>query len=336
MRTLVTGASGFAGSHLCEYLLEQAGWEVYALCYAACSTENLDPVREHLTLLSGDLMDREWTVRTLAEVRPEAIYHLAGLSSPAASFADPAGTLSNNIIAQVHLFQGVLQAGIDPVIVIIGSGEEYGLVRPEEVPVNEDTPLRPANPYAVSKVAQDFLALQYHYSHGLRTVRLRPFNHIGPRQAPGFVTADFAGQLAEIEAGKREPVLRVGNLSARRDFTDVRDMVRGYFLAATHGEAGQVYNLGSGVGHSIAEILETLLGLCHVVVRVETDPGRMRPSDLPVLICDSSRFRRQTGWEARIPLEQTLRDILDYWRERVTGGRKQGQSPGNGIRRSAR
>lgn len=318
MRALVTGASGFAGSHLCEYLLEQPGQEVFALCYAACSTENLDTVRERITVLSGDLMDGEWAAHMVAEVRPEAIYHLAGLSSPAASFRDPAGTLSNNIIAQVNLFQAVLQAGLDPVIVVIGSGEEYGLVRAEDVPVDEDTPLRPANPYAVSKVAQDFLALQYHYSHHLRTVRLRPFNHIGPRQALGFVTADFAWQLAQIEAGRRPPVIQVGNLSAQRDFTDVRDMVRAYFLAATHGEAGQVYNIGSDVGRCIEDILRTLIGLCRVPVQVEIDPQRLRPSDVPVLICNSTRFRQETGWEPRIPLEQTLADILDYWRKRIS------------------
>ena len=159
MRALVTGASGFAGSHLCEHLLEQPGWDVYAVCLSGCSTENLDPVRERLTMLSGDLLDPQWTAQIVAEVRPEAIFHLAALASPAASFADPWNTLSNNIAVQVHLFQAILQAHLDPVVLVAGSGEEYGMVRPEDVPVDEDTPLRPANPYAVSKVTQDFLAL---------------------------------------------------------------------------------------------------------------------------------------------------------------------------------
>jgi GDP-4-dehydro-6-deoxy-D-mannose reductase len=315
VRALVTGASGFAGSHLCEHLLAQPGWEVYAVCLAACSTENLDAVRERLTMLSGDLLDPQWAAQIVADVRPDAIFHLAALASPAASFADPASTLTNNILVQTHLFQAILQAGVDPVILVVGSGEEYGMVRPEDVPVDEDTPLRPANPYAVSKLTQDFLALQYHISHQLRTVRVRPFNHIGPRQALGFVTSDFSHQIAEIEAGRRPPVVRVGNLTAQRDFTDVRDMVRAYFLATTRGEPGQVYNLGSDTAHSIESILRTLLSYSTAEIRVETDPQRMRPSDVPVLICDSTRFRQRTGWETCIPLEQSLHDILDYWRK---------------------
>jgi GDP-4-dehydro-6-deoxy-D-mannose reductase len=314
MRALVTGASGFAGSHLCEYLLAQPGWEVYAVCLAACSTENLDPVRERLTILSGDLLDAQWATQIVGQVRPEAVFHLAALSSPQASFVDPWSTLSNNIAVQIHLFQAFRQAEIDPAVLVVASGEEYGMVRPEDVPVDEDTPLRPANPYAVSKVTQDYLALQYHISYGLRAVRVRPFNHIGPRQALGFVTSDFAHQIAEIEAGRQPPVVRVGNLTAQRDFTDVRDMVRAYFLALTQGEAGAVYNIGSDTAHSIEEILHTLLNLSTVEIRVETDPARMRPSDVPLLVCDSRRFRRRTGWAPRIPLEQSLRDILDYWR----------------------
>ncbi len=319
MRVLVTGASGFAGSHLCEHLLAQ-GDEVFALCFGG-STENLQFVRERLTMFSGDLLDREWTVRVVAEVRPEAVYHLAGRASPGASFADPVGTLTNNVVAQVHLFQAILEAGLDPVVLVIGSSEEYGMVRPEEVPIDEDTPLRPANPYAVSKVAQDFLGLQYFLSHRLRVVRVRPFNHIGPRQALGFVAADFAHQIASIEAGLQPSVIRVGNLGASRDFTDVRDMVRAYALAVAHGEPGEVYNIGSDEGHTIAEILEIFLGLGRVEVRVETDPSRLRSADIPVLVCDSRRFRRRTGWQPRIPLEQTLRDTLDDWRKRVEMGR---------------
>jgi len=317
VRAFITGASGFAGSHLCEHLLAQPGWELFALCFSGCSTENLDPLHDRITMLPGDLLDAEWVYRTIAEVRPEVVFHLAALSSPSASFADPAGTLTNNIVSQANLFQAILLAGLNPVVLIIGSGEEYGMIRPNEVPVNEDTPLRPANPYAVSKVAQDFLALQYFLSHGLRAVRVRPFNHIGPRQALGFVTADFAHQIATAEAGLQPPVIRVGNLSAKRDFTDVRDMVRAYLLAATRGEPGQVYNIGSGAAHSIDEILQNLIGFSQVPLRVETDPQRMRPSDVPVLVCDSTRFHQRTGWEPRMALARSLRDILDYWRQRV-------------------
>ncbi len=317
MRALVTGASGFAGSHLCEYLLTQPGWEVYALSFPGWPTTHLDPIRAQIVLLSGDLMVADWVERTVAETRPDVVFHLAAQSSPSASLVDPAGTLVNNVVAQVNLFQAILKAGLDPVVLVVGSGDEYGLVRPDEVPVDEDTPLRPANPYAVSKIAQDFLGLQYFLSHRLRAVRVRPFNHIGPRQAPVFVTADWAQQIAEIEAGLRPPIVQVGNLQARRDFTDVRDMVRAYYLAVTLGEPGEVYNLGSGKAYAVEEVLQTLLALSCVPVKVEVDPRRLRPSDIPVIACDSTRFRRRTGWEPRIPLEQSLRDILDYWRGQV-------------------
>lgn len=327
MRALVTGASGFAGSHLCEYLLTQPGWEVYALSFPGWPTTHLEPIRAQIVLLSGDLMVAEWVERTLAEIRPDVVFHLAAQSSPSASLVDPAGTLVNNIVAQVNLFQAILKARLDPVVLVVGSGDEYGLVRPDEVPVDEDTPLRPANPYAVSKIAQDFLGLQYFLSHRLRAVRVRPFNHIGPRQAPVFVTADWAQQIAEIEAGLRPPIVRVGNLQARRDFTDVRDMVRAYHLAVTLGEPGEVYNLGSGRAYPVREVLNALLAMSRVPVQVEVDPQRLRPSDIPVIACDSTRFRRRTGWEPRIPLEDSLRDILDYWRGQVrarSGARSEG------------
>jgi GDP-4-dehydro-6-deoxy-D-mannose reductase len=317
LRALITGSAGFVGSHLCEYLVQETDWEIWSVCFHSCSTEHLDPIRDRITLFQGDLMDNDWVDQVVASVRPEVVFHLAALSSAASSFVDPARTLSNNILAQVHLFQAILQARVDPIVLVVGSGEEYGMVKPEEIPVNEDTPLRPANPYAVSKVAQDLLALQFFFSHGLRTVRVRPFNHIGPRQAPGFVTVDFARQVAEIEAGQRPALVQVGNLNARRDFTDVRDVVRAYYLAVTQGKPGEVYNIGSGKAHSIEDILQKLVGLIEIPVKVEVDPKRLRPIDVPVIACDCTRFREHTGWEPDIPIEQSLQDILNYWRDRV-------------------
>jgi GDP-4-dehydro-6-deoxy-D-mannose reductase len=204
---------------------------------------------------------------------------------------------------------------------VTGSSEQYGLVRPEDIPINEDTPFRPNNPYAVSKIAQDALALQYFLSYGQQTIRVRPFNHIGPGQTEHFVTAAFARQVALIEAGQQEPVIYVGNLQADRDFTDVRDMVRAYLLAVTRGEPGEVYNIGSGRGRPIQWVLDTLVAMSTVEVEVREDPARMRPSDIPSLVCDPSRFHTRTGWRPEIPLEQTLRDILDYWREHVRSSR---------------
>ena len=202
-------------------------------------------------------------------------------------------------------------------VLVIGSSDEYGLVTPDDLPVAETTPLRPNNPYAVSKIAQDYLGYQYFLSHRLPVIRLRPFNHTGPRQSTGFVVPDFAKQIAEVEAGLRPPVLRVGSLAARRDFTDVRDIVRGYEMVARLGEPGEVYNLGSGRAYAIEDILAMLLEMSRVPVRVERDPGRFRPSDIPAVVSDCTKVRERTGWAPKMPISQTLREVLEYWRPRV-------------------
>jgi len=193
-------------------------------------------------------------------------------------------------------------------------------VRPDELPIAEDTPLRPLNPYAVSKIAQEMLGLQYHLAHGLPVVMVRPFNHIGPRQRLGFVAPDFAHQVAEAEAGLREPVVEVGNLDVSRDFSDVRDIVRGYYLAITQGEPGEVYNLGSERAHSVRELLELLMAASRVKLEVRQDPLRLRPAEVPIMVSDCRKFRQRTGWQATIPFEQSVRDVLDYWRQRVREG----------------
>ena len=211
----------------------------------------------------------------------------------------------------------MLDLKLDPKIQVAGSSEEYGQVYPDEIPMKETNPLRPLSPYAVSKVAQDLLAYQYHKSYGLRTVRTRGFNHTGPRRGDVFVTSNFAKQIAEIEKGKRPPVLSVGNLDARRDFTDVRDVVRAYWLAAEKGEDGEAYNIGSGKAMAMKEMLDKLLALTKVDVKIQVDPARLRPSDVPILLSDSSKFMTLTGWKPRIPLDRTFKDLLDYWRERV-------------------
>jgi GDP-4-dehydro-6-deoxy-D-mannose reductase len=211
----------------------------------------------------------------------------------------------------------LVKLGAKPRVLVVGSNEEYGLVRPEDLPLNENSPLRTNNPYAVSKVAQDWLGLAYFLSHRIPVVRLRPFNHIGPRQSENFVVPAFARQIAMIEAGQQESVIRVGNLTARRDFTDVRDMVQAYCLAVVKGQPGEVYNIGSGRSHAIHEILDILISYSRVSVRIEQDPARMRPSDTPEIRCDARKFYQATGWQPTIPLEQTLQDVLDDWRARL-------------------
>jgi GDP-4-dehydro-6-deoxy-D-mannose reductase len=226
-----------------------------------------------------------------------------------------------NVTGQTNLFEAIRILGLDPVVQIACSSEQYGLVLPDEVPIKETNPLRPLSPYAVSKVAQDYLGYQYHRSYGLKVIRTRGFNHTGPRRGHVFVTSNFCSQVAAIELGLQEPVIRVGNIEAIRDFTDVRDMVRAYWLAVTRAKHGEVYNIASGKGIRIREMLDLVLSCSRVEVEVEVDRDRLRPSDVEILIGDSSKFRADTGWEPRIPFEQTVRDLLDYWR-RTLAARK--------------
>ena len=318
MRVLITGITGFAGSHLADFLLaEQPEVEIHGLCRWRSRRENIAHLGERIHLIEGDLRDEASLRRVMAEVRPEVIFHLAAQSFVPTSWRAPTETLTTNIAGQSNLFEAVRAEGIDPVIQIAGSSEEYGLVLPDEVPIRESNPLRPLSPYAVSKVAQDMLAYQYFRSYGMKTVRTRGFNHTGPRRGDVFVSSNFAKQIASIEAGLQEPVIRVGNLDAERDFTDVRDMVRAYWLAVTKATPGEVYNLGSGRKITIRALLDLLLSMSEAEVTVEIDPDRLRPSDVEVLLADSSKFRRETGWEPIIPLETTLSDLLDFWRRRV-------------------
>jgi len=314
LRALITGVGGFAGSHLSDYLLNQTDWQVVGCVLPGWDCSHLD---RRVTCLEMDLRDREAVRAMLEQVTPDVIFHLAAQAFVPVSWQDPWDTLENNIRAEANILDGLVKLGAKPGVMVVGSNEEYGLVRPDELPLREDSPLRPNSPYAVSKVAQDFLGLSYFLSHGLPVVRVRPFNHIGPRQAEGFVAPAFAKQIALIEAGQQEPVIRVGNLDVQRDFSDVRDVVRAYHLAVTRGQPGQVYNIGSGQPRAVKALLETLLSLSAMPIRVEIDPARMRPSDTPVAYCDASKLRAATGWEPRVPFEQTLRDVLDDWRVRI-------------------
>lgn len=315
MRALITGIGGFAGSHLADFLLTETGWQINGCVLNECDTPAF--LQDRISCHIVDLCDAEAVRRMLDEVAPGVIFHLAALARVDNSWRTPWPVLQNNIQGQLNLLQALLDLGATPRMLIVGSNEEYGLVRAEELPLTEDTPLRPNSPYGVSKVAQDMLGLQYFLSHQLPLIRVRPFNHIGPRQASGFVAPDFALQIAQAEVGERPPRITVGNLKVQRDFTDVRDMVRAYYLAITLGVPGDVYNIGSGQSHSISELLEVLLSYSRVDITVETDPERLRPSDVPVVRCDASKFRGLTGWEPTIPFESSLRDVLDYWRRQV-------------------
>ncbi len=312
LKALITGISGFVGSHLAEYLLETTDWQVAGTVFGPY--DNIAGLYSRLELYPAELSHLEVMTFILEQARPDAIFHLAAQPLVSASRHDPWGTLETNIRVQLNVLEGVARVRPDCRVLVVGSSEEYGPISPSDLPVDEDTPLRPASAYALSKVAQDLMGLQYYLTHRLHVVRVRPFNHIGPRQRTGFVAPDLASQIAAAEAGLQPPVIEVGNLAVRRDFSDVRDVVRAYVMLITHGEPGQVYNVGSGRSHSIQELLDTLLAMSRVPIQVQQDPARMRPSDVPDLVCDNRRIREQIGWQPTIPFEQSLRDILDYWR----------------------
>ncbi|OFW60324.1 MAG: GDP-mannose 4,6-dehydratase [Candidatus Solincola sediminis] len=317
MRILITGITGFVGSHLAEYALAKGDVEVFGTVRWRSRLDNVEHIENDITMLDCDLRDNVAARRVLQEVRPDYIFHLAAQSFVPTSWIAPAETLSTNITAQLNLLEGIRELGLDSRIQVAGSSEEYGLVFEHEAPIKEDNPLRPLSPYAVSKVAQDFLAYQYHKSYGIFAVRTRAFNHTGPRRGHVFVTSNFSRQVAQIEKGKKEPVIEVGNLEARRDFSDVRDIVRGYWLALEKGEPGEVYNIGSGKAITIQELLDLILSLSNIDIEVRQMPERMRPSDVELLVTDYSKFNRATGWKPEIPLEKTIEDLLNYWRERV-------------------
>jgi len=317
MRVLITGVTGFVGSHFAEFLLEQGGMEIFGIQRWRSKTENVDHLKDRIRMYECDIRDASSVHEAIQEIRPERIFHLAAQSFVPASWRAPAETLTTNIIGQLNIFEAVRKLDFDVRIHVAGSSEEYGFVQENELPIKETNPLRPLSPYAVSKVTQDLLGYQYAKSYNLYIVRTRAFNHTGPRRGEVFATSNFAKQIALIEAGLQEPVMKVGSLKGRRDFSDVRDVVRAYWLALQHGEPGEVYNICSGHAVSIQEVLDRFLGMTDRKVEVVQDPSRLRPSDVPVLQGDCSKLRERTGWAPRIPLEQTLSDLLGYWRARI-------------------
>ena len=318
MRVLITGITGFAGSHLAEYILtNHADAVVFGTVRWRSRMDNIAQIQDKVRLIEADLKDMVSLRAVLAESKPDRIFHLAAQSFVPTSWTCPSETFAINAIGEINLFEAVRALDLKPRIQVAGSSEEYGQVFSDEIPMKETNPLRPLSPYAVSKVAQDLLAFQYHKSYGLRTVRTRGFNHTGPRRGDVFVTSSFAKQIAEIEKKKRPPIIYVGNLEAKRDFTDVRDMVRAYWLALEKGVEGEVYNIGRGQAFSMQEVLDLLMSLSRAKMEVKVDPARLRPSDVPVLLSDSTKFVSLTGWRPMIPFKQTIVDLLNYWRERV-------------------
>ncbi|MEM3335908.1 MAG: GDP-mannose 4,6-dehydratase [Candidatus Aenigmatarchaeota archaeon] len=315
-RVLITGITGFVGSYLAEFLLKE-GMEVYGIVRFRSRMENIEHIKEKLKLLQADLRDSHSLELALKESEPEYVFHLAAQSFVPMSWRAPAETLETNIIGTSHLLEAIRKSNYNPVIQIAGSSEEYGLVYPDELPIKETNPLRPLSPYGVSKVAEDLLGWQYFKSYGMKIVRTRAFNHTGPRRGEQFVTSNFAKQIAMIEKGKQEPIIYVGNLNTKRDFSDVRDITKAYWLAATKCDYGEVYNICSEKARTIQSILDLLLSMTNKKIEVKIDPTRLRPSDVDTLQGDCSKFKEKTGWKPEIPFEKTMKDLLDYWRERV-------------------
>jgi GDP-4-dehydro-6-deoxy-D-mannose reductase len=327
MRVLVTGITGFVGGHLAEHLVA-AGDLVVGLSTSGRWPEPLAHLAREVRIERCDLaaVDEDDLAELVRRKQPEAIYHLAAQANPQASMTDPRGTWALNLGGTLNLLEAVKAARASasaqargtpaPRVILVGSGVCYGNPAPEHLPVTEDCPLRPNNPYAASKAAADLLGIQHFLAHGTDVVMVRPFNHAGPRQSPSYVLSALARQVAEVEAGQARRV-EVGNLDVVRDFTDVRDVVRGYRLLAQHGTPGEVYNLGTGRGTRLAAALEILTGLAQKPVEVFVDPARVRPVDQPLLVANPARLHAATGWEPRLTIAQTLADMLNYWRDAV-------------------
>lgn len=308
MKTLIIGGAGFVGGYLINELLSN-DWEVHATCL-----EN-EKISENCTVHTLDILDKNSIVEIFNSISPDVIYHLAAQSSVAVSWKKPQLTAEINVIGSLNVLEALREANKkDMRLIMIGSGEEYGYIRPEACPLSEAEPLHPGNIYAATKACQEMIGEIYARAYGLNIIMVRAFNHSGPKQSSMFVISDFCRQIAEIESGKKSPEICVGNLSAMRDFTDVRDVVRSYRLLADKGVSGKIYNIGRGRAVSIQYILDTALSFAKTDIQVKNDPERMRASDIPIIEPDVSRIFADTGWKAEITVEQTIEDTLDYWR----------------------
>ena len=306
MKVLVTGGTGFVGQHLVQFLSAKPNVEVFGVGGGQCDINDAAAVR-----------------CLVEEIRPDRIFHLAAQSSVPVSWRFPAQTMNTNVMGQVHLLEAVRQAGLTPLVLIACSSEEYGVVSSEQIPFKENQILRPLSPYGISKVAQDLMAEQYFQTYGLPIVRTRAFSHTGPGQREDYAASNFAQQIAAMEAGQREPVLKVGNLEAIRDFTDVRDVVKAYWLALEKGKAGDVYNICSGIGRKIGDVVDVLASSSRIKIKIQKDTQRMRSSEVPLMIGDGSKFKIRTGWTPEIPFEKMLEDLLNHWRQRIHAGKVQ-------------
>lgn len=312
MKAMVVGAAGFVGPYLIDAIEDQLKCEIVA---TKLEHEKVNIPRARIEDL--DITNPLAIVSLLQREQPDYIFHLAAQSSVAYSWKNPVLTADINIKGTLNLLDAIRQLKNSPRVLIIGSGEEYGRINPDMVPIKEDTELRPGNIYAVTKACQNQMATIYAHAYGLNLVLVRAFNHFGPKQAPTFVAADFCKQVVQIEKGQQQAVMRVGNLSAKRDFTDVRDVVKAYVRLVQFGKPGETYNVGSGHAIAIQSILDEILAQSDADISVEVDPERLRPVDVPIIEADISKIYAATGWKPEIPLKQTIADTLAYWRDQI-------------------
>ena len=309
---LIIGAAGFVGSYLIDYIQEHYEWPIAAtkMPYEKLKKENIE-------IYDFEILDKMAIRQLLKSIHPDYIFHLAAQSSVAVSWKNPELTVDVNIKGTINVMDSLRTLDYKPRLLLIESGEEYGHVKPDKVPITEENAVRPGNIYAATKACQNMLGKIYVEAYGLNIISVRAFNHIGPNQASVFVVSDFCKQVAEIERGEKDAVIHVGNLSAKRDFTDVRDVVRGYVELMRLGNSGETYNIGSGHAVEIRSILEKILSLSSKKIEVKVESAKLRPIDVPVIEADISKIQNATGWKSEIELEQTLRATLDYWRNNV-------------------
>ncbi|MEW6355707.1 MAG: GDP-mannose 4,6-dehydratase [Planctomycetota bacterium] len=316
MRAFITGIGGFAGSHLTDLLLSK-GIEVHGTTVFEGKEPNLAHCAGRVTLHQCDLASGDQVTEAIQAAKPDWVVHLAALSFVPSAEKGPQQAILSNVLGPLNLLEAIKRNCPKAKTLMISSSAVYGLVAREDLPVPESKPVNPANMYGITKASQEMLARLYHQNDKIPAVNLRPFNHVGPRQSPDFAAPNFARQIAMIEKDKQEPVIHVGDLSAERDYTDVRDIARAYYLAAQHCTPGGAYNICTGSVITMQALLDMLIAMSSAAVKVQPDPARMRPSDLPILTGDTAKFHKATGWEPSIPLEQSLKDLLEYWRERV-------------------
>jgi GDP-4-dehydro-6-deoxy-D-mannose reductase len=318
---LITGITGFAGSHLMDYLLNNTDYQVYGLKRVNSRLRNIVHALDRVTLLDGDLLDETSLIHVLRRVEFDQIYHLGALSWVTPSWHSPAVYMQTNAIGTINLFEAMRITNCKARVLTSATPEEFGDVPPELIPITEETRIKPINPYAASKAAQDMVCITYHASYDMDIIRTRAFNHEGSRRDTHGAIASFAYQIAQIEKGDVSPIVHVGNLEATRNFTDVRDTVRAYYLAMEKGAKGELYLIGSQQVFTMREVLEQLIALSPLSdkIQIKTDPDRVRPTELMTFVGDFSKFHILTGWEITYKLPETLSFVLNYWRDYVNG-----------------